>query len=64
MPIYEYFKNKLYNEKYFGYTVSGTIGGILGGGIASILTNPIDVVKTNIMTSKEIKYHGFFDCSK
>lgn len=64
MPIYEYFKNKLYKENYFGYTTSGTIGGVIGGSIAAILTNPIDVIKTNIMTSKEIKYNGFFDCSK
>lgn len=40
------------------------LSGGLAGGIAGLLTNPIDVVKTNLMTDSKGKFKGFFDCIK
>ena len=40
--------------------VSGSTSGV----IAAFCTNPIDVIKTNILASENGQYKGFFDCGR
>lgn len=64
MPIYERVKKALKKDKEFLSFYEGAFAGVIGGGTAALLTNPIDVVKTNIMTSQQVKYKGFLDCAR
>ena len=62
MSIYEFLKHKFIKNKINGfldYKQSMYIG-FVSGFIAAILTNPLDVIKTNIMTSWNNLLNGYF----
>ncbi len=65
MPLYEEIK-KLFlgNKRRFLTIEESIIGGFISGSVAGFMTNPIDVIKTNMMTQNEIIYSGFADCGK
>ena len=49
MPFYEFFKKLLKGNNDFMTKTQSCIAGCAAGVIAGILTNPIDVIKSNIM---------------
>lgn len=75
LPIYEkmkYFylektnKNKnvkIFQKRKFLTKSESIISGLLGSIIASLLTNPLDVVQTNFITQKKNSYKNFSDCA-
>lgn len=38
--------------------------GFVAAGIAAMLTNPIDVIKTNLMANKDKYFHSYWNCVK
>ena len=40
------------------------ISGFTAGGIAAIITNPLDVVKTNLMVNKDKYFDSYWKCVK
>lgn len=65
MPIYEAMKAQyLKPGQKFISTQETAISGFVAGSIAAVFTNPVDVVKTNIMTQKKLIYTGFVDCCR
>ena len=40
------------------------IAGFIAGGSASLLTNPIDVIKTNLMSNKDKFFDSYWNCVK
>lgn len=40
------------------------VSGFLAGGVASICTNPIDVIKTNLMANKDRVFDSYWKCIK
>lgn len=64
MPTYELAKGMyVTQDKPFMTRIETCKAGFIAGSVAATLTNPIDVIKTNIMTQKTIIYSGFADCA-
>ncbi len=64
MPTYELFKSCFITpEKRHLSQLEAAFSGFMAGSTAALLTNPIDVIKSNIMTQKQIIYSGFWDCA-
>ena len=40
------------------------LAGGIAGGFASVFTNPIDVVKTNLMANKDNFFESYWHCTK
>ena len=64
MPTYELAKSMyIRHDKPFMTTTETLKAGFIAGSVAAVLTNPIDVIKTNIMTQRTVIYSGFADCA-
>lgn len=64
MPTYEFFKSRFVSqEKKHLSQLEAAFSGFMAGSTAALLTNPIDVIKSNIMTQRQIIYSGFWDCA-
>ena len=62
-PIYEILrKRSLKIEKEVTF-ISSSINGFIAGAIAGLLTTPIDVIKTKLMTQRDNHYKSFSDCA-
>ena len=44
--------------------LESAISGCIAGGIAALFTNPIDVIKTNLMINIDKKFNTYLDCMK
>lgn len=65
MPLYELIKMcYISSDRSFLELKHSLAAGFIAGSIAGMLTNPIDVVKTNIMTQRELIYSGVIDCGQ
>ena len=64
MPIYEVLKKRLINRHGFLSQQDAAFAGTVGGLLAVVITNPIDVIKTNIMSSLNVEYINLRDCAK
>jgi hypothetical protein len=65
-PLYEHFKKVLArrfpSEKGDGQAtaVHSALAGSIGGGVASLVTQPVDVVRTRIMLEAKVRSHCLF----